>query len=45
MLARVTKIVRYLTDCESMKCLVDDLVVTCDDIVDTPISLTDGINY
>ena len=33
-------IVEYLKDCESTKSLVDDLVVTCGEIVDTPESVS-----
>ena len=40
---------KYLKDCECMKSLVDDPIVTCDEIVDTPESATvnpsNGINY
>ena len=40
---------QYLKDCECMKSIFDDLVVTCDEIINTPetisISLSGGINY
>ena len=39
----------YLKDCECMKSLVDDAVVTCDEAKDIPRSVvilpSDGINY
>ena len=42
-------ICEYLKDCECMKNLVDDLVVTCDEIEDTPesavINPSNGTNY
>ena len=43
------EIVEYLKDCEFMKSLADDLVVSCDEIVDTPetalINSSGGINH
>ena len=43
------KIDEWLKNCNCIKSLVDDLVVTCDEVVDTPkstpISPSDGINY
>ena len=39
----------FVKDCKCMKCLVDDLVVTCDEIADTRESVlinpNDGISY
>ena len=40
---------KYLKDCECMKSLVNDVVITCDEIVETPkcapINPSDGINH
>ena len=39
----------YLKDCECMKSIVDDILVTCDEIVDTPkstpVNPSDGLDY
>ena len=40
---------KYFKDCKCRKCLVDNIVVTCDEVVDTPesavINLNDGTDY
>ena len=30
---------KYFKDCKCMKCLVDNIVVTCDEVVDTPFTI------
>ena len=43
------EIAKYLKDCECMKSRVNNVVVTCDEIVETPkgvpINSSGGINY